>query len=247
MARSGTAIAVAAGVTAIGAAAVLAFVLTRPKPGGGDGTECPADDVAASSDGSCPAGYTPDSTSPGCCTPTTGYCVGGATPCTSNSDCSTCERCIGGCCGTLVPSSVQITSNNGGTQGEAVYTVGIPYLGGFDCDWSSLAFNGNVQQFSLSGKVVDDTGEGVPCQTLYVTFEESILTPILGTVTTDASGNFTVLYSMTGTYQGDAACPAPATYTYVNIVGVLDFKLGNGILLGQVEVTVTCKIFGVGL
>ncbi|HTT74240.1 MAG TPA: hypothetical protein VMG99_08910 [Thermoplasmata archaeon] len=235
---SGIGWAVAAGAAALAIGAGVVYAL-KSGGSGPTGSSCPAGDLVEPS-GGCPAGYTIDAVNAGCCAPG----VPGTETCTEDAQCGACESCVGGLCGAPVPANVDVLVNDGGSQDETVASVGIPFTNLSTCDWSSLAFYEGQKQFTVSGRLVDATGAGVPCTAMNARFESTAL-GVLDVTGTDANGNFTVTYEVAAPYQGNAGCPGPGDTVPVAIVANLDFLLPNGALVGTTVCTVTVYITGV--
>jgi hypothetical protein len=208
------------------AGAAAAYALTRPKP-------------TPPSSGSGPAGGGGGGGGGGA-----SGCAGGEPTCSSNADC-TCGICQGGCCGTPIPNAVRVLQNNGGSQDEYVAAVGVPVFGPSYCVWSSLNFYPSaVNQFSVTGKLIDASGNPCPCVNLSAQFESGNL-EVLSITPTDSNGNFTVTYQLNGPYQGNASCPGPGGTVNTTVVAPLDFILPNGSVIGATVCTIIVYITGV--
>jgi hypothetical protein len=170
---------------------------------------------------------------------------GGVTSCTTDAECPSCQFCIGGECGARIPYAAQVTSNDGGSQDEQVASVGVPFTNIAVCDWSSLSFYPyNQNSYSVQARLVDVSGNGVPCTQLSAQFESSSL-EVVAVSPTDSDGFFTVTYQLAGPFQGNAGCPGPGQTVTTTAVVTLDFLLPSGALIGSTVCTVTVFITGV--
>lgn len=174
-----------------------------------------------------------------------GSCPGGTNTCQSDADCAAGQTCLGGCCGTPIPASIQILSNNGGSQDEGVPSIGVPVIGPSVCGWGALSFNPyGRNQYQLQGRLVDAGGNPVPSVLLRAHFQSADLQPV-NIAPTDANGLFTLTYQFSRPLQGNASCPAPGQTVNAAIVDQVDFYLPNNTIIGTAVCTITVYITGI--
>ncbi len=157
----------------------------------------------------------------GVCEPVIPPC-GGGPQCTTDSDCSSCDYCVGGCCGNYAP--VGLIQTNLSTYQQCV-TASIPFFGPcFGISWSlcnKYPYNCGAATVSngktFTGYLQAVAGNGKPLKCIPVlltnTDQENSMLVVNGqgtqsaTLTTDSTGTVAFGFQMTNASAG-AICPS---------------------------------------